>query len=130
MILYDACRALFGMTDLLRRAQGQSFQDFGLGPEECPYEVVASGAFWRHRDYGKSSSQSVLIVAAPIKRAYVWDLPYRALSATFCVRASMSISWNGFQPRQRASMVWQNTPRAFPNVLQGFHAGIQVQRPF
>jgi polyhydroxyalkanoate synthase len=74
MMLYDACRALFGMTDLLRRAQGQSFQDFGLGPEECPYEVVASGAFWRHRDYGKSSSQSVLIVAAPIKRAYIWDL--------------------------------------------------------
>src|SRR5262249_44265037 len=74
MILYDACRAMFGMTDLLRRAQGQSFEDFGLGPEECPYEVVASGAFWRHRDYCKSYSQSVLIVAAPIKRAYIWDL--------------------------------------------------------
>jgi len=74
MNLYDACRATFGMTDLLRRAQGQTFEAFGLGPQECPYEVVASGAFWRHRDYGKSSAQSVLIVAAPIKRAYIWDL--------------------------------------------------------
>jgi polyhydroxyalkanoate synthase len=74
MILYDACRATFGMTDLLRRAQGQTFEAFGLGPQECPYEVVASGAFWRHRDYGRSSAQSVLIVAAPIKRAYIWDL--------------------------------------------------------
>src|SRR6478672_8493926 len=132
MILYDACRALFGMTDLLRRAQGQSFQDFGLGPEECPYEVVASGAFWRHRDYGKSSSQSVLIVAGLPSNAHTSGISshHRALSATFCVRASMSISWNGFRPRRPASMVWQNTPRAFPNVLQGFHAGIQVQRPF
>src|SRR5215475_11852224 len=92
MILYDACRAMFGMTDLLRRAQGQSFEDFGLGPQECPYEVVASGAFWRHRDYGKSYSQSVLIGAAPIKRAYICDLG--ALIVTFCVRASMFI-WNG-----------------------------------
>src|SRR5215475_3749080 len=74
MTLYDACRATFGMTDLLRRAQGQTFEAFGLGPKECPYEVVASGAFWRHRDYGRSSAQSVLIVAAPIKRAYIWDL--------------------------------------------------------
>ena len=74
MILYDVCRAMFGVTDLLRRAQGQTFEAFGLGPQECPYEVVASGAFWRHRDYGKSSAQSVLIVAAPIKRAYIWDL--------------------------------------------------------
>jgi polyhydroxyalkanoate synthase len=74
MNLYDACRATFGMTDLLRRAQGQTFEAFGLGPQECPYEVVASGAFWRHRDYGRASAQSVLIVAAPIKRAYIWDL--------------------------------------------------------
>ena len=74
MIPYDACRAVFGMTDLLRRAQGQTFEAFGLGPQECPYEVVTSGAFWRHRDYGKPSAQSVLIVAAPIKRAYIWDL--------------------------------------------------------
>src|SRR5574340_1549645 len=71
----DACRALFGMTDLLRRAQGQTFEIFGLGPHECPYEIIASGAFWRLRDYCKHGrGQSVLIVAAPIKRAYIWDL--------------------------------------------------------
>ncbi|MBX9827895.1 MAG: alpha/beta fold hydrolase [Xanthobacteraceae bacterium] len=71
----DACRVAFGMTDTLRRAQGQTFEAFGLGPQECPYEVMATGAFWRLRDYCKHGhSQSVLIVAAPIKRAYIWDL--------------------------------------------------------
>jgi polyhydroxyalkanoate synthase subunit PhaC len=44
-------------------------------PRNAPYKVVASGAFWRLRDYGKpAQAQSVLIVAAPIKRAYIWDL--------------------------------------------------------
>jgi poly[(R)-3-hydroxyalkanoate] polymerase subunit PhaC len=71
----DTCRVLFGITDLLRRGQGQTFEAFGLGPNERPYEIIASGAFWRLRDYGKRSpAQSVLIVAAPIKRAYIWDL--------------------------------------------------------
>ncbi|HMF22485.1 MAG TPA: alpha/beta fold hydrolase [Pseudolabrys sp.] len=71
----DAYCALFTMNDLLRRTQGQSFEAFGLGPQECRYEIVASGAFWRLRDYRKSGrEQSVLIVSAPIKRAYIWDL--------------------------------------------------------
>jgi polyhydroxyalkanoate synthase len=71
----NAYRALFSMSDLFRCAQGRTLEAFGLGPKESPYEVVASGAFWRLRDYGKSApAQPVLIVAAPIKRAYIWDL--------------------------------------------------------
>src|SRR5262245_39187440 len=62
------------MSDLFRRAQGRTFEAFGLGPHELPYEVVSCGAFWRLRDYGKPPAQPVLIVAAPIKRAYIWDL--------------------------------------------------------
>jgi polyhydroxyalkanoate synthase len=75
----NAHRALFSMSDLLRCAQGQTLEAFGLGPQESPYKVVASGAFWRLRDYGKPApAQSVLIVAAPIKRAYIWDLAQSA----------------------------------------------------
>lgn len=71
----NAYRALFSASDLFRRAQGRAFEAFGLGPQESPYEVVGSGAFWRLRDYGKSRlAQPVLIVAAPIKRPYIWDL--------------------------------------------------------
>ncbi|MBX9827532.1 MAG: hypothetical protein K2Z80_15785, partial [Xanthobacteraceae bacterium] len=64
--MLDACRVLFGMTDVLRRAQGQMLEAFGFGPRECSYDVIASGAFWRLRDYCKHRrAQSVLIVAAP-----------------------------------------------------------------
>jgi hypothetical protein len=32
----DAYRALFSMSDLLRRAQGETFEAFGLGPPGMP----------------------------------------------------------------------------------------------
>ena len=63
------CRVQFETADILRRAQGRTFQAVGFGPDECPYRVVASGPFWVLRDYGKDGAmQCVLIVAAPIKR--------------------------------------------------------------
>ena len=72
----DTCRQVhFGMTDLIRRAQGHAFGAFGLDPIESPYRVILSGPFWRLRDYGgRDTGQSLLIVAAPIKRPYIWDL--------------------------------------------------------
>jgi polyhydroxyalkanoate synthase len=88
----DTCRALFGMTDLLRRAQGQTFEAFGLGPNECPYEIIASGAFWRLRDYSKRGpAQSVLIVAAPIKRPYIWDLAPSASAIRYILDQSFHV---------------------------------------
>jgi len=88
----DTCRVLFGMTDLLRRAQGQTFEAFGLGPNERPYEIIASGAFWRLRDYGKRGpAQSVLIVAAPIKRPYIWDLAPSASAIRYILDQSFHV---------------------------------------
>lgn len=72
----EACRHVqFGMTDFIRRAQGHALGAFGLDPIESPYQVILSGPFWRLRDYSEhDTAQSLLIVAAPIKRPYVWDL--------------------------------------------------------
>jgi len=65
----------FNMTDFVRRLQGHVIGSFGLDPVESPYRVVSSGPFWRLRDYSDhSTGQPLLIVAAPIKRPYIWDL--------------------------------------------------------
>lgn len=65
-------RAPFWMTDVLRRAQGEVFGALGLGPNECPYQVIASGPFWRLRDYdGHGTARFLLIIATPIKRPYI-----------------------------------------------------------
>ncbi len=67
--------AMFGWGDILRRVQGLALDMFGLGPVECSYRVIASQPSWRLRRYdGADARWPLLIVAAPIKRPYIWDL--------------------------------------------------------
>lgn len=74
-VLDTCCQLQFGIGDLIRRAQGHAFGAIGLDPIESPYSVIFSGPFWRLRDYGEhDAAKPVLIVAAPIKRPYIWDL--------------------------------------------------------
>lgn len=101
----DACRrAQFGITDILRRAQGHAFGAFGLGPNECPYQVIASGPFWRLRDYsGHDAAQSLLIVAAPIKRPYIWDLAPTASAIRYCLGQGLHVHLLEWLPASRAT---------------------------
>jgi polyhydroxyalkanoate synthase subunit PhaC len=61
--------------DTLRQMQGEALQAWGLGPIECSYNIVASDARWRLRRYSSGDAHSnLLIIAAPIKQPYIWDL--------------------------------------------------------
>ena len=74
-VLDSYSRAIFGFNDVMRCAQRRAFGELGLSPSECPYKVIASGPFWCLRDYAEhNTAVPVLIVAAPIKRPYIWDL--------------------------------------------------------
>jgi polyhydroxyalkanoate synthase subunit PhaC len=85
-------RTQFGIADILRRVQGHVFGAFGLDPIGCPYRVIASGPFWRLRDYNKNdASQSLLIVAAPIKRPYIWDLTPTASAIRYCLGQGLRV---------------------------------------
>ena len=64
----------FLAMDAMRRAQGAILQALGFGPLEHGYSVRTSGAGWRLRDYGGGTRASLLVIAAPIKRPYIWDL--------------------------------------------------------
>ena len=80
------------LSDKVRRAQGEALEALGFGPRECGHDLVASGPGWRLRAYGDGSGRPLLIVPAPIKRAYVWDLApavsvvRRLLDQGLCVR--------------------------------------------
>jgi polyhydroxyalkanoate synthase subunit PhaC len=85
-------RAQFSMIDILRRAQGDAFAAFGLGPRETPYRIVASGPHWRLRDYdGDGASPALLVIAAPIKRPYIWDLTPSASAIRLCLREGLHV---------------------------------------
>jgi polyhydroxyalkanoate synthase len=66
---------MLALIDTLRQIQGDSLGWLGLGPTECRYRIVATGARWRLRAYVDTSARTpLLIIAAPIKRPYIWDL--------------------------------------------------------
>jgi polyhydroxyalkanoate synthase len=66
--------AQHALADTVRCAQGEALEALGFGPCECAHDIVTTGPGWRLRAYGEGSGRAVLIVPAPIKRAYVWDL--------------------------------------------------------
>jgi polyhydroxyalkanoate synthase subunit PhaC len=84
-------RAQFDVTDAIRRAQGDLIGAFGLNPSECPYQIISSHSYWRLRDYGGEDQSSLLIIAAPIKKPYIWDLtPSTSSMGSVCAKACTS----------------------------------------
>jgi polyhydroxyalkanoate synthase len=80
------------MADLIRRAQGHAFGAFGLDPIESPYQAIFSGPFWRLREYGEhKTAQSLLIVAAPIKRPYIWDLAPSVSAISYILGSGLNV---------------------------------------
>ena len=83
---------MLGLIDTLRQIQGGGLGWLGLGPTECRYRIVATGARWRLRAYlGATAGPPLLIVAAPIKRPYIWDLCGSASVVRDCLQSSLQV---------------------------------------
>jgi polyhydroxyalkanoate synthase subunit PhaC len=66
---------MFLMIDVARRSLGCAFDQVGLGPNEAPWRAVLEQSDHRLRRYGEQpSGRPLLIVPAPIKRPYIFDL--------------------------------------------------------
>lgn len=101
--LLGALQAHFDTTDALRRLQGNALASFGLAPREAPYQVTAQGAYWRLRDYGGSTADhSLLIIAAPIKRPYIWDLAPSLSPIRFCLEQKLRVRLLEWLPASQA----------------------------
>src|SRR5215467_10346719 len=95
-------QAQYDWTDILRRAQGDALAAFGLGPDESRYGVVAAGSHWRLRDYAdRDASPTLLIVAAPIKRSYIWDLAPSVSAIRYCLRRHFHVYLLEWMPASR-----------------------------
>lgn len=66
----------FQQLDHFRRFQGKALDTMGLGPVESEFGVIHQQSGLRLREYGRGNAGSapLLIVPAPIKRPYIWDL--------------------------------------------------------
>jgi hypothetical protein len=70
-------KAVSDWTDEARRHVGRGLDALGFGPDETPYRVVAEWTAARLRAYHPKQTSAgpvVLIIPAPFKRAYIWDL--------------------------------------------------------
>src|SRR5689334_8772286 len=84
-------RAQFAFNDDFRRAQGRVLEALGLGPSECPYRVRTEGPYWHLREYPGQGTQRLLIIAAPIKRPYIWDLAPPVSSIRHCMQRGVQV---------------------------------------
>jgi polyhydroxyalkanoate synthase len=85
-------QAHFGNLDLLRRAQGHVLGAIGFDPAELTHRTLADGHHWRLRDYGGPGLEtSLLIVAAPIKRPYIWDLGPNVSAIRYCLNQGVHV---------------------------------------
>jgi polyhydroxyalkanoate synthase len=81
----------FTMTDSVRRAHGDTLELFGFGPNECDYHIISSGPHWRLREYAQQAHPSLLIVPAPIKRPYIWDLAPSVSAVRRCLNIGLRV---------------------------------------
>ena len=91
---------LFEHLDCVRRALGSLLDAAGLGPVQTPYREIYREAGVALRCYGRSRGGGavVLIVPAPIKRPYIWDL-FPAVSAVRrCLEAGARVYVLDWQP--------------------------------
>ncbi|HJV85371.1 MAG TPA: alpha/beta fold hydrolase [Noviherbaspirillum sp.] len=72
----SAVNCWFHFLDQARRMRGASMDQMGYGPIESPYATVLTRPGMRLRFYGgmPASRRTALIIPAPIKRPYIWDL--------------------------------------------------------
>jgi polyhydroxyalkanoate synthase subunit PhaC len=76
MVHDRASWAFFEALDNARRMQGMALDALGFGPSETPCETIFRTAGASLRRYGSAAEPgpAVMIVPAPIKRPYIWDL--------------------------------------------------------
>src|SRR5512145_132184 len=91
---------LFEQLDRMRRAQGSFCDAVGLGPVETPYEAIHREPGISLRRYGEGAQFGplVLIVPAPIKRPYIWDLDPEASAVRRLLAGGARVLLADWQP--------------------------------
>ena len=94
---------MYEQLDLVRRAQGFMLDAAGAGPVETAYRVVRRepGVNLRYYEGGSEHGPLLLIVPAPIKRPYIWDLAPEVSAVRRCLGAGARVflaDWQSAPP--------------------------------
>src|SRR5690242_13143174 len=77
--------------DASRRLRGRALDTLGKRPQEAPYRIIHQGALMRLRAYETDHAKGpvLLVIPAPIKRPYIWDLVPWASVVRRCVKSGL-----------------------------------------
>jgi polyhydroxyalkanoate synthase subunit PhaC len=124
---------MFVLIDTLRQMQGHALERFGLGPIECSYRIAAAGGCWRLRAYGGAmGGPPLLIVAAPIKRPYIWDLAVSMSVVRHCLQHRLRVyllEWLPPSPGGNAGLA-DYTERSIGEAVAGLAQDAGIAKPF
>ncbi|RTL98717.1 alpha/beta hydrolase [Ancylobacter aquaticus] len=88
-----------------RQTQAGTLDLLGYGVAEHPYEIAAEAPLLRLRHYRQSAAPvaapagpAVLMIPAPIKRPYVWDLTAELSVVRFCLDRGMDVFLAAWRP--------------------------------
>ncbi|MDQ2697110.1 MAG: alpha/beta hydrolase, partial [Pseudomonadota bacterium] len=82
----------YARLDRLRRRLGAQLDAMGLGPLETPWRRVFAGDGFTLRGYARTGrGPALLLVPAPIKQAYLWDLAPWASVVRRCLGAGVQV---------------------------------------
>jgi polyhydroxyalkanoate synthase len=83
----------FASADRVRRLTGSWLEAAGLGPCETPSRRTLVQPGFELRAYGEpgASGRGVLLVPAPIKRSYIWDLAPAASVVRRCLERGLRV---------------------------------------
>lgn len=86
-------RGLYWQRDHARRWQGKLLDTIGFSPIETPSRVVLAERGMTLRAYGDpdGTAPALLIVPAPIKRPYIWDLSPEVSVIQQCLRHNIQV---------------------------------------
>lgn len=90
---FTPARATLRGADALRRIQGRLLDRTGLAPQPAASRIAWETPEFRLRSYRRNAGagRPVLIVAAPIKRAYIWDLAPHASPVRLLLDAGLAV---------------------------------------
>lgn len=99
----EAVWQFYAQLDGARRLQGRMFDFLGWGPQAtAPTSTVLEARGLRLDAYGdRAAGPPIVLVPAPIKRAYIWDLAPGASVVGACLRAGLRpylLSWDAPDP--------------------------------
>lgn len=92
----QSAKASLEQMDRLRQRRGKALEAAGFGPVETPYQILYEEAGVRLRCYGRNGGKEttgpvMLIVPAPIKRHYIWDLAPEISVVRRCIDQGMRV---------------------------------------